>query len=105
MAACAHFSMGDGHGPCGRDSTADHTALSAQSFLIQNGLTAVPHPPYSPHLTPNEKKPQKETFCSVCCCGGAEIRTAAAPDSVETERAHCSEHPDGRTPSEHFEGD
>ena len=28
-----------------------HTALSVQQFLIKNGMTSVPHPPYIPDLT------------------------------------------------------
>ena len=28
--------------------------LSAQQFLTKNSLTPVPHPPYSPHLTPSD---------------------------------------------------
>ena len=29
-----------------------HTSLSVQEFLTQNSMTPVPHPPYSPDLTP-----------------------------------------------------
>ena len=32
-------------------NTSVHTALSVQQFLTKNGMTPVPHPPYSPSLT------------------------------------------------------
>ena len=31
-----------------------HTTLSVQQFLTKNHMTAVPHPPYSPNLTPSD---------------------------------------------------
>ena len=34
-------------------STTTHTVLSGQQFLTKNGVTPVPHPPYSPDLTLN----------------------------------------------------
>ena len=47
-------------------SISAHTALSVQQFLTQNGMTPVPHPPYSPNLAPSKflcfpgwKKPSK----------------------------------------------
>ena len=30
-----------------------HTSLSVQQFLTKHGMTSMSHPPYSPHLTPN----------------------------------------------------
>ena len=33
--------------------TPAHTMLSVQQFLTTNDMTPVPHPPYSPHLTPS----------------------------------------------------
>ena len=30
-----------------------HTTLSVQQFLTKHGMTSMSHPPYSPHLTPN----------------------------------------------------
>ena len=34
--------------------TSAHLALSVQQFLIKHGMTPVPHPPYSPDLTPSD---------------------------------------------------
>ena len=35
-------------------STPVHTTLSVQQFLTKNGMTSVPHPSYSPDLTPRD---------------------------------------------------
>ena len=35
-------------------SSPAHTALSVQQFLTKTGVTPVPHPPYSPNLTPSD---------------------------------------------------
>ncbi|PNF31047.1 hypothetical protein B7P43_G17721 [Cryptotermes secundus] len=34
------------------DNVPAHTALSVRQFLTKNGMTPVPHPPYSPDLAP-----------------------------------------------------
>ncbi|PNF15068.1 hypothetical protein B7P43_G16541 [Cryptotermes secundus] len=34
------------------DNAPAHTALSVRQFLTKNGMTPVPHPPYSPDLAP-----------------------------------------------------
>jgi transposase len=34
------------------DNAPAHTALSVQRFLAAKNMAVVPHPPYSPHLTP-----------------------------------------------------
>jgi transposase len=34
------------------DNAPAHTALSVQRFLTKNGMTPLPHPPYSPDLAP-----------------------------------------------------
>ena len=31
-----------------------HNTLSVQQFLTKNGMTPMPHPPYSPDLTPSD---------------------------------------------------
>jgi len=36
------------------DNAPAHTALSVQHFLAKNSVTAIPHLPYSPDLTPYE---------------------------------------------------
>ena len=61
----AHFTMGDTRTPA-------HIGLSVEPFLTKNSMTPIPHPPYSPDLSPRdfflfvslgEKIPQKEMFC------------------------------------------
>ena len=34
-------------------SASAHTVLRVQQFLTKNGMTAMPHPPYSPDLAPS----------------------------------------------------
>ena len=34
------------------DNAPAHTALSLQQFLVENNMTVIPHPPYSPNLAP-----------------------------------------------------
>ena len=62
-------------------SKPSYTTLSAQQFLTQNGMTPVPHAPYSPNLTltlflfSRMKKVLKgKTFCR---CGGGEKKKPA----------------------------
>ena len=57
------------HGGCYMSAPA-HTVLTVQQFLTKNGMTLMPHPPYSPNLVPSnyfppmdEKGPERETFC------------------------------------------
>ena len=35
-------------------STPAHTTLSVQQFLTKNGMTPMPHPPYSPNVAPSD---------------------------------------------------
>ena len=64
----AHLMMGDLQA---RQPTSIHTVPSVQQFLTKNGMTPMPHPPYSPNLRPkqlffshpDEKSPQREMFC------------------------------------------
>ena len=71
-------------------STPAHTMLNIQQFLTKHSMNPVPHPPYSPDLTPSdfffvspdEKSPQRETFC---WCGGGETKNAEALKGVKIE--------------------
>ena len=71
-------------------STPAHTMLSVEQFLTKNGMTPIPHPPYSSDLKPHdfvvvsldEKYPQRETFHQ---CGRGEQKMAEALKGIKID--------------------
>ena len=81
-----------------------HTVLSVQQFLTKNGMTPMPHSPYSPKLalsdifrvSPDEKSPEMEMFCQG---GRGETITAEALKCIKINKfknyfEQCKKHLD-----------
>ena len=81
-----------------------HTVLSVQQFLTKNGMTPMPHSPYSPKLalsdifrvSPDEKSPQGER---VSRCGRDDKKMAEALKGIKINKfknyfEQCKKHLD-----------